>query len=521
YALDKSIPFLGQALRIHIAHDKGSVRIDYSTSPEAAALQWLEPVQTAGKKHPFLFSQSQAILARTWAPLQDSPGIHFTFDAKIHVPEGLMAVMSAENPQKRSADGIYRFKMPQAIPGYLLSIAVGDFDFHAFDDRCGVYAEPLIMEKSIYEFTDMPKMIDVAEKLYGPYAWGRYDVIVLPPSFPFGGMENPRITFATPTIIAGDRSLTSLVAHELAHSWSGNLVTNATWNDFWLNEGFTVYFENRIMEALYGKDFADMLRFLGQNDLVESVKEMGSDNPDTRLKLALEGRDPDEGVTDIAYEKGNNLLLVIEAYVGRKRWDEFLNAYFKKHAFKTMDTERFLKELRQELFNGDDSGWKKCDIEKWVYGTGLPENMVTIHSSRFDAVDEFSEKWIDGDSLGNSIAKAWSPFEWVRFLRNIPDTVGSLRLNGLDKTFSLSTSGNNEILFQWMICRLRNQDESVFPVVAVFLDEVGRRKFVKPLFEELVTWPAGRKEAEIIFEKSKSNYHAITRQTVNEILNKK
>ncbi|MFM7216916.1 MAG: M1 family metallopeptidase [Bacteroidota bacterium] len=520
FRMDQPVPFLGQALHIDLPAENHPVRIAYSTTPQAAALQWLNPKQTAGGRQPFLFSQSQAILARTWAPVQDSPGIRFTYDATLHVPPGLMAVMSAENPERRAADGVYHFSMPQAIPAYLLSIAVGDFDFKPIDSRCGVYAEPVLMEKAAYEFADMPKMISAAENLYGPYAWGRYDLIVLPPSFPFGGMENPRITFATPTIIAGDRSLTSLVAHELAHSWSGNLVTNATWNDFWLNEGFTVYFENRIMESLYGKDFADMQRLLGQNDLLESVKDMGVDNADTRLKLSLEGRDPDDGVTDIAYEKGNNLLLVIEAHVGRERWDRFLEHYFQGHAFRTMDTEGFLQELRQQLFAQDQQGWDALMIDKWVYSTGLPENYVRIHSARFEKIDTTAALWKQGVEISPSQTSAWSPFEWVRFLQQLPSNAETTRLKKLAETFMLSTTGNNEIKFQWMMLRLRNQDESVFPLVSKFLNEVGRRKYVKPLFEELVSWPAGRKQAEVIFNQSKDNYHAITRQTVIDILEK-
>src|SRR4051794_5824957 len=302
FTLGDPVKYLGQALTIGITAETKSVSIDYTTSPDAAAVQWLSPEQTAGGKHPFLFTQSQAILARTWVPCQDSPGVRMTYEATVRVPRGLLAVMSAENPTETSADGVYRFRMPQPIPSYLLALSVGDLAFRPLGRNSGVYAEKPVVEAAAYELADTQKMIDAAEQLYGPYRWGQYDILVLPPSFPFGGMENPRLTFATPTILAGDRSLVSLVAHELAHSWSGNLVTNATWNDFWLNEGFTVYFERRIMEAVYGRDYSEMLARLGMQDLEQVVEELGPASRDTHLLLDLTGRDPDDAANKLAYE---------------------------------------------------------------------------------------------------------------------------------------------------------------------------------------------------------------------------
>lgn len=518
YTLDPEKPFLGRALHVPVMPGDGSVRIEYSTAPDAAALQWLAPEQTAGKISPFLFSQSQAILARTWAPVQDSPGIRFTYEAHLRIPKNLMAVMSASNPQGRSLDGTYSFRMDQPIPAYLLAIAVGDFEFRSIDNRTGIYAEPVTIEKAAFEFADLPKMVDAAEKLYGPYAWERFDLIVLPPSFPFGGMENPRITFATPTIIAGDRSLTSLVAHELAHSWSGNLVTNATWNDFWLNEGFTVYFEYRIMESLYGKDFADMLRRLGQNDLKESLEELGISSDDTKLKLSLEGRDPDDGMTDIAYEKGNNLLMVIEKQVGRKRWDDFLNGYFSRHAFKTMTTEMFVKDLKDSLFAQDDSGWKNLRMEEWIYQPGLPSNFLPVQSDRFNAVEKTVIEWQKGKPAAQLKTNEWNAFEWMHFLQSLKEPLAEHQLDELDAALGFSKSGNNEILFNWMECCLRNNYVKIYPVLESFLNTVGRRKYVKPLFQELVKTPAGKKEAIRIYSTAKPNYHAITQATVEGIL---
>ncbi|MEO6832050.1 MAG: M1 family aminopeptidase/hydrolase, partial [Chitinophagaceae bacterium] len=257
FSFGEKVPFLGKQLRIPIKPETKDVKIFYASSDSASALQWLSPAQTMTKKKPFLYTQSESIYARSWVPCPDGPGIRFTYDARVTVPKGLMALMSAENPQKVSDSGIYHFKMKNPIPAYLLALAVGDIEFRPIDARTGVYAEPAMIDKARWELADVGKMVTTAESLYGPYRWGRYDVLILPPGFPIGGMENPRLTFATPTIIAGDRSLVNLIAHELAHNWSGNLVTNATWNDIWMNEGFTVYLERRISEAMLGKTYVD------------------------------------------------------------------------------------------------------------------------------------------------------------------------------------------------------------------------------------------------------------------------
>jgi leukotriene-A4 hydrolase len=350
YKLDTKDPILGSALHITIGSADKTVSIEYETSPAAEALQWLSAQQTAGKVYPFLFTQSQAILARSWVPCQDSPALRFTYDAEVTVPKELIALMSASNPKEKNAEGKYQFSMKQPISTYLLALSAGDLQFKAISDRSGIYAEPSVLDKAVYEFADLEKMIAGAEELYGPYQWERYDVLVLPPSFPFGGMENPRLTFATPTILAGDRSLTSLIAHELAHSWSGNLVTNSTWDDFWLNEGFTVYFETRIMEKLYGKDYAEMLASLNLQDLIDEVKSLNEAglSEDTKLKLDLQGRNPDDGVTDIAYNKGYYFLRSIEEQYGKEKFDAFLKDYFTENAFKTMTTDGFIDYITKK-----------------------------------------------------------------------------------------------------------------------------------------------------------------------------
>ena len=335
---------LGSKFSIQLNTESKSVTIFYKTTNKSEALDWLMPNQTAGKNFPFMYTQGQSIFTRSWIPIQDTPGLRITYSANIKTPENMMAVMSAANPQEQHSENSYNFEMKQPIPPYLIALAVGNLQFKAVDYRTGVYAEPTMLDECVDELSDMGKMVDVAENLYGKYDWDRYDVIVLPPSFPFGGMENPRLTFATPTIIAGDRSLVSLIAHELAHSWSGNLVTNATWNDFWLNEGFTVYFERRIMEALYGKDYSEMLALLGYQDLLEEINVL---EPDMQLlRLNMLGKHPDDAMTDIAYEKGYFFLRMIENHVGREKWISFLLKYFNDHKFKTIITEEFIIYLK-------------------------------------------------------------------------------------------------------------------------------------------------------------------------------
>lgn len=519
FQLGENDPILGRPLEVELKPEVQQVRIRYATTDGAAALQWLSPQQTEGKQHPFLFTQSQAILARTWIPCQDGPGMRFTYKAKVKVPPALMAVMSATNPTQRSEDGVYSFEMNQPIPAYLMALSVGDLRFKSIGARTGVYAEPTMIDRAAYEFADMEKMLVAAEELYGPYAWERYDVIVLPPSFPFGGMENPRLTFATPTIIAGDRSLTALVAHELAHSWSGNLVTNATWNDFWLNEGFTVYFESRIMERLYGKGYSDMLGVLGYEDLLETLNDLGPGNPDSKLKLSLNGRDPDDGMSDIAYEKGNALLRTIEKAVGRERWDAFLKQYFDAHAFGTMTTEAFVQEAKRDLIKGDADLAAKIDLERWIYKPDLPETYDPPKSERFDAVDAQLEAWVNGTPTSGLVGtKEWSTHEWLRFIRQLPEDITTEKMADLDKAYGFTKSHNSEILGAWLEHVIRYKYTAGYPALEDFLVHVGRRKFVRPLFKLMVSTEGQLEMAKRIYAKARPNYHSVTQNTIDEML---
>lgn len=511
---------MGSPIKIDISPETRRVNIYYQTGKNAEALQWLNPTQTAGKEHPFLFTQSQAILARSWIPIQDSPGIRFTYNATVEVPANLLAVMSAENPQEKNETGVYRFTMEQPIPAYLMALSVGDLVFESVGERTGVYAEPALIEESVYEFAELDEMLEAAEQLYGPYRWERYDLIVLPPSFPFGGMENPRLTFATPTILAGDRSLTSLVAHELAHSWSGNLVTNATWNDFWLNEGFTVYFERRIMEALQGPAYAEMLAELGYQDLKETVEEMEEEGQmqDTRLRLELEGRSPDEGVTNIAYEKGYFFLRHLENMVGRDKFDAFLRTYFETHAFQSMTSGDFIQYLNRELLEPNNIEVTDDTYHAWMFGEGLPESMPVVDSERFNAVDAQLEAWQDGTPASQLQTADWSSHEWLHFIRKLPEELSAGQLQELDQAFGFTQSGNSEVLAGWFMHTIAHEYEPAEPALRDFLTSVGRRKFLMPLYKKLIETEEGVGLAKDIYGKARENYHFVSVNSLDKLL---
>ncbi|WP_029087439.1 M1 family metallopeptidase [Brevundimonas aveniformis] len=522
WTVGEARPYLGSPLTIQITPDADQVIVSYETRPGAAALQWLSPEQTAGGVQPFMFSQGQAILTRTWVPTQDSPGIRQTYSARIVAPEALSVVMSAEHltPEGEPAGPgmrAWRFRMDNRVPPYLMAIAIGDIAFEATGPRSGVFTEPSTLEASADEMVDLEQMIEAAEGLYGPYRWGRYDLLILPPSFPFGGMENPRLTFATPTIIAGDRSLVSLVAHELAHSWSGNLVTNATWSDFWLNEGFTVYFENRIMEQVYGRDRAMMEQVLGWDSLQATLADLPA--ADTHLFIDLASRDPDDGLTDVAYEKGAFFLRTIERIVGRDRFDAYLRGYFDRHAFQPMTTTQFLADLREHLIRGDPALEQALMIDAWVYGPGLPSNVEEPHAVAFDRVDAAVAAYV---ASGNAAAipwAGWSTQERQRFLGELPDEIATDRLASLDQALGLSASGNAEVLFAWLMIAIENRYEPAVPSLEHFLTSMGRRKFVLPLFRALMeedTW--GQTLARRIYAEARPGYHSVTTGSVDAVV---
>ena len=587
----------GKPLEIEVPRSQSKIVIHYKTRPSAGALQWLSPAQTYDQTHPFLFSQSQAILARTWIPLQDKPSVRFTYSSEVRVvcgaagaatvgangsrtsttdcigvedpdinPTDFNVVMSAVklgNPEGDivSNNKVHRFEQKKPIPSYLMAIAVGSFGYKSLGKNTGVYAEHKLLQKAAWEFADLQKMVDAASEMFGEYAWGDYNVLVLPPSFPFGGMENPVVTFATPTIIAGDRSLVSLLAHELAHSWSGNLVTNRTWDDFWLNEGFTVYVESRIMEQLYGKNYADMLRVLGKGELDKTLGWMLKDAPeDSHLRLHLGDRDPDEGLTDIAYEKGRFFLMMLEQLYGRAAFDEFLNGHFRKYAFGTVTTDLFLADLKafheqQVALNSKLLVWRDFEplVLAWVDGEGLPNAQVVggfpkLESKEFERVEQqVSQYFASGEPLhpGSSIpcdasvidTSGFTTHHWLHLLRKLhtradgsPGRLSRDEMAGLDARFHFTQTQNAEIACDWFVLSIQSDYRPAYQAMHDFLLKVGRRKFLMPIYEALLAqyvvkdgkyepaFAQGKEMATEIFLQAEPGYHSVAARSLRELL---
>ena len=536
YTVGSTDAAFGAPITIELPPGANAVKLTYATRPGATGLQWLAPEQTAGKKAPFLYSQSQAIHARSWIPGQDSPGVRTTWDARVVVDERYMAAMAAEQlgpvPRAESdkSDGTttFAFVMPQPVPAYLIALAVGELERREIGPRTAVYADPAVVEQAADEFADMEKMLESAEALYGEYAWGRYDVLVLPPAFPFGGMENPRLTFATPTLLAGDRSLVAVIAHELAHSWSGNLVTNKTWGDLWLNEGFTVYFERRIVEAIFGPERAAIEAVIGKRELMEELSEpdLLGDKPEfQKLAQDLRGIDPDESFSGVPYEKGQLLLKSLELAYGREAFDAFLRGWFAKHAFGTVTTADFVAYVNAELIGKQAllPGQTAPKLDVWLHEPGLPESApkpeAAPEAAVLDTVADAAKAFAAGELAAKKIAtKGWTPWHWLHFLRSLPEDVGSEQLAQLDAAFALTKSSNAEILGEWLVLAATARYEPAYARMEAFLIEVGRRKFLTPIYRALSASEDGKQQALKIYAKARPGYHAISRGTLDGML---
>jgi aminopeptidase N len=515
-------PILGSRLTIEFPHCCAAtaemrIRIAYRTSNEAGALQWLEPAQTSGP-HPFMYTQGQAILARSWIPIQDSPGIRMTYSARIRTPPELVAVMSAARvADPAAAPGEFRFEMKQPIPAYLIALAIGDLEFQPLGERVGVWAEPSRLAAAAYEFADLQRMLEAGEQMAGPYRWDRYDVLVMPRAFAYGGMENPRISFVSPSIIAGDRSLVSTVVHELAHSWSGNLVTNATWNDFWLNEGFTSYLERRLVETLYGKRRADMEDAIAYQGLLQAIADLKP--ADTALKLDLARRDPNEGTTEVAYDKGARLMQFLEERFGRPAFDTFLREYFDSHAFQGMTTEGFRGVLLARLQQPGAPRIAADEIDAWIYGPGLPSTLPAVPQGVFAAVDRAAADWRTGRlATADLPVEEWVPQEWVRFLEQQPADIAHEKLAELRSTFRLGADGNAEIALSWLQLVIRSGFTPAYPDLEKFLLATGRWRLVETLFRDLARTESGTALGRQIYAKAKAGYHASIRQAVERLI---
>ena len=506
-------PILGSPLEIDLPSGARSVVIEYETTPQASGLQWLAPAQTAGKRSPFLFSQSQAIHARSWIPIQDSPAVRVTFSARIQAAAPLTSLMAAV----QLAPG--RFHMPWPVPPYLIALAVGELQFRPLGPRTGIWAEPPVLARAASEFADMEQMVEAAERLYGPYRWGRYDLIVLPPSFPFGGMENANMTFATPTIVVGDKSLASVISHELAHSWSGNLVTNATWRDGWLNEGFTTYVQGRITEAVYGKSLADEEALLSARALEKSIGSMPANAQ--KLTPDLRGVDADDALSSVAYDKGSWFLRTLEQRFGRADFDAYLRSYFDHFAFQSITTEQMLAYMKPNLIDKYPGKMRWAEVQDWVYGTGIPKDAPLPDSPRFDEIDRERAAFL-GDRLSADKldAKGWNTQEWMYFLDRLPDVTALTKIKTLDAAWHLTGTPNAEIGMRWYVHAIAAGDKDVWPAAAEHMTRIGRLYLTLPLYKAFAKTPEGLAYAKQVYAKAKAGYHPLTQQAVEGILAK-
>jgi leukotriene-A4 hydrolase len=510
---------LGSKLTIATPMHPAQVRIVYVTSPDASGLQWLTPAQTADKKLPFMFSQSESIHARSWVPLQDSPAIRFTYTAHVSSPKDVRVVMSALNDANHALNGNYTFDQPHPIPSYLLAIGAGDIAVKETGPRSAIYAEPSVVGKAAHEFEDTEKMIATTEQLYGPYRWGRYDILVLPASFPYGGMENPNMTFATPTVLVGDKSLVSLVAHELAHSWSGNLITAASWRDIWLNEGVTTYVQGRITEALYGKSQADEEALLDARALQKEIGKM----PANSQKLAPDPRgiDADDSLSDVAYSKGSWFLRTLEQRFGRAAFDDYLKGYFNHFAFQSITTEQMLDYMKPNLIDKYPGKMSLAEVKDWVYGTGIPKDAPLPDSARFDKIDRERSAFLDGTLAADKLdAKGWNTQEWMYFLNRLPDVTPLANIQQIDAAWHLTGTPNAEIGMRWYTHAIAAGDKAVWPAAADHMMRIGRLYLTLPLYQALATTPEGLTYAEKVYAKAKPGYHPLTQQAVEAIFAK-
>ncbi|XP_046441582.1 leukotriene A-4 hydrolase-like isoform X2 [Daphnia pulex] len=536
FELGSSSTTFGEKLEIHFSSSqtiKQKIVVHYTTSPKSTALQWLSPEQTLGKKHPFLFSQCQAIHCRSLVPCQDTPSNKVTYEAKISAPHDLTVLMSAirqGEPVQVGDKKTHSFHQPVLIPSYLLAVVAGDLQSRQIGPRSHVWAEPAMLDKAAYEFAETEAQLSAAEDVCGPYVWGVYDLLVLPPSFPFGGMENPCLTFVTPTVIAGDRSLVDVVAHEIAHSWTGNLVTNSNFEHFWLNEGFTVFVERKIIGRLHGEAFRHFAAIGGKTYLADTIESMGASNPLTSLMPDLTGIDPDDSFSTVPYEKGQAFLWYLEDLVGGSgEFDPFLKSYIANFQYRSIKTDDFVEYIKH-YFQKTPAAEKleQVDWKTWFHSPGMPPTFVNYDDSLAKACKVLCQRWSDWNeqgclepmSMSSDDLKTLSPAQIQEFLAQLlmGPPLSCQAIEKMQQLYSLNGIQNAEIKFRWLRLCLKAQFKEVIPLAVEFATSQGRMKYCRPIFRDLYNWEVARPAALDAYEKVKDQWMYVCAYTVGKDL---
>jgi len=466
-----------------------------------------------------MFSQCQAIHARSIIPCQDSPGDKFTYKASVKVSSPLVVLMSANDAGNHdNSDGttVYHFDQQTAIPSYLLAIACGFVTSHKIGPRSHVWSEKGYIEKAAYEFAETEKMLAAAEKLAGKYVWGKYDLLVLPPTFPYGGMENPNLTFVTPTLLAGDRSLANVVAHEIAHSWTGNLVTNRTWEHFWLNEGHTVFLERKILKEFYGEETRALSNLGGQKSLKDSVELFGHENQLTCLVTNLKDTDPDDAFSTVPYEKGSSLLCYLEQILGGpEKFNPFLKAYVSRFAYKALDSYEW-KDFVYEFFAEKKETLDTVDWDSWLHKPGMLPVELKFDDTLLQQSKKLAEQWLHAEDFSKfkeSDLTSMTTKQKIEFLAELINmgTMGIEAYKALGEKYKLPSSQNSEIRFRWLMlglkCHCRDAIEPALKMAAI---DQGRMKFTRPLFKSLGSWSESRGRAIEVLKNHHKQMHSTT-----------
>jgi leukotriene-A4 hydrolase len=518
WEIDAHDPISGDRLHLKDVKSLSQFTIRLLTSPAASALQWLTPAQTAGKKHPFLYSQCQSIHARSIFPCQDSPSLRFTFQARLQVPSPLVAVMGAATTgtQRKGKHNAYTFRMDQPIPAYLFALAAGDIAFREIGPRTGIYAEPEVVQSAAWEFAENERKLSEGEKLFGPYLWDRYDVIIMPPSFPYGGMENPRLTFLSPLYILGDRTWTNVISHELAHAWTGNLVTNASWEHFWLNEGCTTYAEMRISEALDGFEAMQLDAAIYAQLLLEDMQLFGMDSNLTCLKTSLAGIDPDDVFSRIPYYKGYFFMRRLEEAVGRQRFDKFIRKYIEAYKFQTIATDEFIAFLRQEL----PEAFERVDVQSWVFEPGILDGALDVESRLYDLAISVSHAYKQGKLPQKDEIEGWISGQVYAFLLDLPESIPTEDCAYLDELFEFKSRWNSALQAVFLALSIRSGYREILARVERFVETIGRGIYLSRIFRAMIAEEWTRPLARPLFMRVRERHHPVTVAKIDGILRK-